>query len=126
MKSPMALPRRSPSRPLQFEKLQLPPELERKMLLLKLSAIAPSDPKDLAELTRIGASLAADYGKGKYCPKTGKHAGECLDITKIEHIFETSTDPDEMKDLWVGWHAVGAPMRQRYARFVELSNKGAT
>ena len=110
---------------IQFEKLQLPPELARKMLLLKLSAIAPSDPKDLAELTRIGATLAADYGKGKYCPKTGKHAGECLDITKIEHIMETSTDPDELKDLWIGWRQVGAPMRQRYARFVELSNQGA-
>ncbi len=110
---------------IQFEKLQLPPELRRKMLLLKLSAIAPSDPKDLAELTRIQASLAADYGKGKYCPKSGKHAGECLDITKIEHIMETSTDPDELKDLWIGWRTVGAPMRQRYARFVELSNKGA-
>ena len=110
---------------IQFEKLQLPPELARKMLLLKLAAISPSDPKDLAELTRVQASLAGDYGKGKYCPTSGKHAGECLDITKIEHILETSTDPDELKDLWTGWNAVGAPMRQRYARFVELSNKGA-
>ena len=110
---------------IQFEKLQLSPELARKMLLLKLVAIAPSDSKDLAEMTRVQASLAADYGKGKYCPKTGKHAGECLDITKIEHIMETSTDPDELKDLWIGWHQVGAPMRQRYARFVDLSNKGA-
>jgi peptidyl-dipeptidase A len=110
---------------LQFQNLQLPPELARKLLLLKLAAIAPSDPKDLAEMTRAQASIAGDYGKGKYCPKAGKHAGECLDITKIEHIMETSTDPDELKDLWVGWHAVGAPMRQRYARFVELSNKGA-
>ena len=110
---------------IQFEKLQLPPELARKMLLLKLAAIAPSNPTDLAEMTRIQASLAGDYGKGKYCPKTGKHAGECIDITKIEHIMETSTDPDELKDLWVGWHAIGAPMRQRYARFAELSNEGA-
>ncbi|WP_041856030.1 M2 family metallopeptidase [Candidatus Korobacter versatilis] len=110
---------------IQFEKLQLPPELARKMLLLKLAAIAPSNPKDLSELTRVQASMAADYGKGKYCPTTGKHAGECLDITKIEHIMETSTDPDELKDLWIGWHKVGAPMRQRYARFVELSNNGA-
>jgi peptidyl-dipeptidase A len=110
---------------LPFEKLQLPPELARKMLLLKLAAIAPNDPKDLAEMTRAQASIAGDYGKGKYCPKSGKHAGECLDITRIEHIMETSTDPDELKDLWIGWHTVGAPMRQRYARFVELSNKGA-
>ena len=27
--------------------------------------------------------------------------------------------------MWAGWHKVGAPMRDRYARFVELSNQGA-
>ncbi len=37
----------------------------------------------------------------------------------------TSTDPDELKDLWVGWSAVGPPMRERYTRWVELGNKGA-
>ena len=30
-----------------------------------------------------------------------------------------------MLDVWQGWHRVGAPMRDRYARFVELSNNGA-
>jgi peptidyl-dipeptidase A len=113
----------------RYDHLKLSDELSRKMLLLKLSAAvpapAPSDPKELAELTRIGASLEADYGKGQYCPKSGKHAGECLDIGEIEKIMATSTDPDELKDLWVGWSAVGPPMRQRYARWVDLGNKGA-
>src|SRR5881227_62864 len=36
-----------------------------------------------------------------------------------------SRDPNELKDLWTGWHKVGVPMRQRYARFVALSNQGA-
>ena len=27
--------------------------------------------------------------------------------------------------MWQGWHRVGAPMRDRYTRFVELSNTGA-
>jgi peptidyl-dipeptidase A len=113
----------------RYDHLKLPEELSRKMLLLKLSAAvpapAPSDPKELAELARIGTSLEADYGKGQYCPKSGKHAGQCLDIGEIEKIMATSTDPDELKDLWVGWSAVGPPMRQRYARWVELGNKGA-
>ncbi len=30
-----------------------------------------------------------------------------------------------MKSAWIGWHAVGAPMRQRYARLVDLGNKGS-
>jgi peptidyl-dipeptidase A len=113
----------------RYGNLKLPGDLARKMLLLKLSAAvpapAPTDPKDLAEMTRIGASLEADYGKGKYCPKSGKHAGECLDITAIEHIMENSTDPEETKDLWVGWHSIAPAMRERYARWVVLGNKGA-
>ena len=113
----------------RYDNLKLPDVLARKMLLLKLSAAvpapAPNDPKELAEMARIGTSLEADYGKGKYCPKTGKHAGECLDITAIERIMANSTDPDELKDLWVGWHTISPPMRDRYSRWVELGNKGA-
>ena len=37
----------------------------------------------------------------------------------------TSRDPEELKRAWLGWHAVGAPMRQRYARMVELGNQGS-
>ena len=113
----------------RYDHLKLSDELSRKMLLLKLSAAvpapAPSDPKELAELARIGTSLEADYGKGQYCPKTGKHAGQCLEIGEIEKIMATSTDPDELKDLWEGWRTVGPPMRDRYTRWVELGNKGA-
>jgi peptidyl-dipeptidase A len=113
----------------RFDHLQMPPDLARKMLLLKLLAAvpapAPEDPTELAELARIGTSLEADYGKGKYCPTSGKHAGQCLDIGEIEHIMETSTDPDELKDVWVGWATVGPPMRDRYARWVTLGNTGA-
>ena len=113
----------------RFDNLQMPADLTRKMLLLKLSAAvpapAPSDPKELTEMARIGTSLEADYGKGKYCPKSGKNAGKCLDIGQVEQIMATSTDPDEVKDVWVGWHSIGPPMRDRYSRWVELGNKGA-
>jgi peptidyl-dipeptidase A len=107
----------------RFNGLQLPPDLARKFLLLKLSLTAPG-PKDPAlrkEMTEIAASLESEYGKGKYCDASGK----CLDITAIEKIMSESRDPSQLKDLWVGWHAVGAPMRNRYTRFVELSNQGA-
>jgi peptidyl-dipeptidase A len=107
----------------QFESLQLPPDLARKFMLLKLSltAPAPKDPKLRREITEIGTSLEGDYGKGKYCRKPD----ECLDITAIERIMSTSRDPNELKDLWIGWHAIAPPMRERNARFVELSNQGA-
>jgi peptidyl-dipeptidase A len=107
----------------RFDGLALPPALARKFLLLKLglTAPAPKDPKLRREMIEIGTSLDGDYGKGKYCRKPD----DCLDITAIERIMSSSRDPKELQDVWTGWHKVGAPMRQRYARFVELSNQGA-
>jgi len=109
----------------RFDKLKLPAEMARKMLLVKLSIgfPAPADPKEQKELAQVAASLDGDYGKGKWCPD-GEN-GKCLDITAIERIMATSRNPEELKKLWLGWHAVGAPMRQRYTRLAELGNKGA-
>jgi peptidyl-dipeptidase A len=107
----------------RFDGLKLPPDLRRKFMLLKLSLTAPA-PNDAAlrrEMTGIGVALDADYGKGKYCRKNG----DCLDITAIEKLMSSSRNPEELKELWTGWHAIAPPMRQRYARFVDLSNQGA-
>ncbi|HTZ97193.1 MAG TPA: M2 family metallopeptidase [Terriglobales bacterium] len=107
----------------RFDGLQMPPALARKFMLLKLqlTAPAPHDPALRKELTQIAASLDADYGKGAYCRKPD----DCVDITAIGRIMAESRDPKELQDLWVGWHKVGAPMRDRYSRFVDLSNQGA-
>jgi peptidyl-dipeptidase A len=109
----------------RFDHVTLAPELARKRLLLELAAgfPAPDDAKAQKELAQILASLDGDYGKGKWCPDGA--AKPCMDITKIERILATSRDPEELKRAWIGWHAVGAPMRQRYARMVELGNAGA-
>ena len=131
----------------RFRDVELPPDLARKITLLRLSMSmpAPADPAELAELTRIATSLEGDYGKGEYCPDraaTGtagtspRPAGsdaagtsaadpECLDITAIERIMAESRDPAKLQELWVGWRRISPPMRQRYTRFVELSNQGA-
>ncbi len=37
----------------------------------------------------------------------------------------TSTNPSDLLDAWRGWHTISPPMRRDFARFVELSNKGA-
>src|ERR1700676_1309080 len=107
----------------RFDGLALSPDLTRKFMLLKLglTAPAPKDPALRREMTEIGVSLDADYGKGKYCRKNG----ECLDITAIEKLMSTSRDPEALKEVWAGWHAIAPPMRQRYSRFVALSNQGA-
>ncbi|MBV9624932.1 MAG: M2 family metallopeptidase [Acidobacteria bacterium] len=107
----------------RFDGLPMPADLARKFLLLKLSLAAPGpkDPAQRKEMTSIAASLMSDYGKGKYC----EASGNCLDITQIESLMAESRDPARLKEVWMGWHAVGAPMRERYARFVQLSNLGA-
>jgi peptidyl-dipeptidase A len=103
----------------------MPPVLARKFLLLKLQLFSLENPREREEYTKLASSLEGDYGKGKYCPKTGRFAGKCLPIGEIEKIMAASRDPEEMKEVWVGWHAIGAPMRTKYARYVELQNKGA-
>lgn len=107
----------------RFAGLDLPPAIARKIRLLALSLPmpAPSDPEERSELTRIAASLEGDYGAGKYCPP----GRDCLDLTALEKILAESRDPAALAEAWTGWHAVGAPMRDRYTRFVTLSNKGA-
>jgi peptidyl-dipeptidase A len=108
-----------------FDGLTLPPELARKMLLLKISTLLPSpkDPAKQAELAQIKASLNGDYGRGKWCASPGM---QCLDVTAIGQLMAKSRDPEELKKAWAGWQAVGAPMRGRYARMVELINEGAS
>jgi peptidyl-dipeptidase A len=109
----------------QFDNLNLPPELRRQFTLLKLSLQlpAPKDPKQRTELTQIATSLNGSYGAGKYCP--GGDGSKCMGVDELEVQMAQSRDPKELQDLWVGWHKIGAPMRERYTRFVELSNEGA-
>ena len=112
----------------RFDSVQLPPDMARKMNLLKISFVlaTPSDPKESEEVTRIATSLDSTYGKGKYCPDSRKNSKQpCLDINDITHIMESSTKPDQLLDAWQGWHSISPPMRKDFARFVELSNKGA-
>jgi peptidyl-dipeptidase A len=111
----------------RFEGLKMPAELARKFMLLKLSLTAPAPNNDAerAELTRIAASLDADYGKGKYCKPQADGKQKCLSLGDLSRILANSTNPDELLEAWIGWHKISPPMRQRYARFVELSNKGA-
>jgi len=110
----------------RFDTLELPPDLRRQMTVLKVSLVlaTPSDPKESEELTKIAAGLDGSYGKGKWCPDPSK-PDSCMDIEKITEIMATSHDPKELRSVWEGWQTVGQPMKKDYARFVDLSNKGA-
>ena len=111
----------------RFDALKMPPELARKFMLLKLSLTAPAPNNDAErkELTDIASKLDGMYGKGKYCKPQPDGKQKCLSLNDLERTMANSTNPDELLDVWTGWHKISPPMRQKYVRFVELSNKGA-
>ena len=107
----------------RFDRVQVSPVERRQLYLLKnsLTMSAPPDPKEAEELTQIVASMEGVYGRGKYC----KAGNDCLDIEKITEILAEDRDPKRLLEVWEGWHTISPPMKKDYARFVELSNKGA-
>ena len=107
----------------RFDAPDLPPDLARKLNLLKtsLAAVAPADPALQRELAGIMTEMEANYGRGEYCPP----GGDCLDLTAMERRFASVRDTDELLGMWLGWREVAQPVRPLYERFVELSNAGA-
>jgi peptidyl-dipeptidase A len=111
----------------RFDGLQLPEDVARQLMLLKLSLTmpAPNNAAEREELTKIAANLEAQYGKGKYCPKTGPYAGQCLGQSEMEQAFAATRDANVLRDLWIGWQTISPQLKQPYSRFVDLTNKGA-
>lgn len=109
----------------KFGGVDLPADAARQLELLRLSIDFPSprDPKLTQELADIAASLESDYGKGRWCPKGPQE--KCLQLPDLERILSSSRDPKALADAWAGWHAIAPPMRQRFARQVEIANQGA-
>ncbi len=102
----------------------LPGPLARRLRLLRLvlPLVAPSDADEAKELTRIVAALQGAYGRARYRP-AGRP--DPLPLEELEQILKISRDPAQLADVWTGWHAIGAPMRRDFARYVELGNRGA-
>jgi peptidyl-dipeptidase A len=119
----------------RFDKVQVSPDERRQLYLLKssLTMSAPADPKEAEELSRLVASMESVYGSGKYCPEapTKPASGaappgkDCLDVEMITEILAEKRDPKRLQEVWEGWHTISIPIKKDYARFVELSNKGA-
>ena len=110
----------------RFDNVDLPADERRQLTLLKnaLTMAAPADPTEAEELAQLVASMEGIYGRGKYC-EDGESGDACLDIEEITEILAKDRDPARLRDVWEGWHTIAPPMKQSYARFVELSNKGA-
>jgi len=109
---------------LAYEGQELDPSTRRAIELLKLgtSAPAPNDAAKRKELAEITTDLEGIYGAGEYC----RSDGECLPGSVLEERMRQARDYDELLEYWEGWRKVAVPMRDKYARFVELANEGAT
>lgn len=107
----------------RFNEVEVDAETRRKLEIMKqgLTIPAPSDPALASELATIKADLDSMYATGKYC----KEDGTCLNDRDIIRIMANSRDPEELKDVWAGWRQVSAPMKDKYARMVELANAGS-
>ncbi|MDJ0792906.1 MAG: M2 family metallopeptidase [Woeseiaceae bacterium] len=108
---------------LQYEGQELDPSTRRALELLKLgtSAPAPNDAAKRKELAEIRTDMTGKYGAGKYC----RTDDDCMSGSELEQAMRDARDYDELLEYWVGWREVAVPMREQYARFVELANEGA-
>ncbi len=102
----------------------LSPEERRKIRLLKLTLplIAPSDPAESDELTRLVATMQGTYATWRYAPSG---AAEPIDLQGLSRILSESRDPIALAEAWTGWHRVGRRIRNDFPRYVELANRGA-
>jgi len=109
----------------KFDGLNLPPDVARKIKLLKLALVlpAPGNSEEREKLTKIAVGMESAYGAGKYCPDGDN--GKCLSLGDLEKIMAESRNPEELKNAWLGWHQVAPKYRKDYVQFVELANKGA-
>lgn len=109
---------------LQYEGEELDAETRRALDLLKLGATlpAPADAAKRKELTMIATELDGMYGAGQYC----RNDQDCKSLPELEDVLANSRDYEELKDAWQGWRTVAPPMRNKYRRYVELVNEGAT
>jgi len=82
---------------------------------------APTTEGAATELNEIATKLNSAYGKGK-----GTLNGEEINGSDIEAAMGTNRNPEELSEMWASWHSnVGAPMKDDYARMVEIANEGA-
>jgi peptidyl-dipeptidase A len=117
---------------------QLPADVARKLYLLSTSQAVPA-PRDAAkrrELASIESWMMSAYGQGQYCPPNGSSLTKylkadkgkkepCLHLEELSRVLAKSRIFEELVEAWRGWHASAAPIKGKYARYVELANEGA-
>ena len=106
----------------KFDISTLPPDLARKMKILRGGITIPAPSRDGAaeELSKLTTDLDAAYGTGKF-----EYKGKMITLDEASTIIETSRNPAELKAVWEGWRTVSPAMKDNYASMVTLANEGA-
>jgi peptidyl-dipeptidase A len=106
----------------RFEGLELPEDLARKMNILQTGIVlpAPSRPGASEELAEISTWLGSTYARGEFTV-----GDQTFNLQTAENVIDESRDPAELAAVWEGWQTIAVPMRDRYARLVEIANEGA-
>ncbi|MGE0663182.1 MAG: M2 family metallopeptidase [Hyphomonadaceae bacterium] len=106
----------------RYANVELPADTRRKVDLLRLSLTLPAPQREGAasQLSEITTRLASIYSTGRI-----DYQGRQVTLDELETLMGTERNPARLEEIWTKWHAVAAPMRQDYARMVEIANEGA-
>jgi peptidyl-dipeptidase A len=106
----------------RFADTDLPAETRRKVDLLRLSLVLPAPQTEgaAAQLSEITTRLSSTYSTGRI-----DYQGREVTLDELETLMGTERNPARLEEMWTKWHATAAPMREDYARMVEIANQGA-
>ncbi|HVZ98734.1 MAG TPA: M2 family metallopeptidase [Caulobacterales bacterium] len=106
----------------RFQHLDLPPDLARKVNLLRLSLVLPAPQREGAadELSAITTRMQSIYSTSKI-----DYQGRQVPLDDLEEMMGVERNPARLQEIWTKWHDIAAPMHDDYAHMVEIANQGA-
>ncbi|NVJ99706.1 MAG: M2 family metallopeptidase [Alphaproteobacteria bacterium] len=106
----------------KYQGVDLPDDIARKFekLRLALTLPAPENADKTKELADIKAKLSSTYATGKVAME-----GEQKTLGQVSEIIATDRTPERLLAAWDGWRKSAQPMKDDYARMVEIANEGA-
>ncbi|MGD9801334.1 MAG: M2 family metallopeptidase [Parvularculaceae bacterium] len=125
----------------KFDKVELTPDLRRKLDFMKLGITLPAPTRDGAadELAQITTRLGSTYSTGSISVDAAKYKAELSAIrgpdgdlsdgvirqNETELLMRQMRDPEKLAEVWTKWNDYAAGMKNDYARMVEIANDGA-
>jgi peptidyl-dipeptidase A len=106
----------------RYQNLDLPPDLRRKIDLLRLSLVLPAPQRAGAadELALANSHMASLYSTSRI-----EMGGRQYTLDELETMMGTERNPARLAEMWTKWHDVARPMRGDYEHMVTIANEGA-